>query len=183
MKALNDFLPILLFFIAYKMYDIYVATAVAIAAAIIQAGLFYSKHRKLEKMHLINVGFLTVFGGATLLFQDEAFIMWKPSVLNWVFAVILIGSHFIGEKTIMQRLMDHTIKLPREVWNRINISWALFFVFSGFLNIYVAYNFDTDTWVNFKLFGLMGLTLLFIIAQGFYIMRQISNRQLQNSKE
>lgn len=184
MKALNDFLPILLFFIAYKMYDIYVATAVAIAAAVIQAGLFYSKHRKLEKMHLINVGFLTVFGGATLLFQNEAFIMWKPTVLNWLFALILFGSHFIGDKTLMQRLMGQAISLPKEVWSKINISWALFFIFSGALNIYVAFNYDTDTWVNFKLFGLMGLTILFIVAQGVYIMRHLNNRQQPlNSEE
>ena len=183
MKALNDLLPIILFFVAYKMYDIYVATAVAIAAAVIQAGLFYGKHRKLEKMHMINVGFLTLFGGATLLFQNEAFIMWKPTVLNWVFAAILFGSHFIGKQTIMQRMMGSSISLPQQAWSKINISWALFFIFSGVLNLYVAFNYDTDTWVNFKLFGLMGLTLLFIVAQGVYIMRLLNNNQLQKNEE
>ena len=184
MKALNDFIPIILFFVAYKMYDIYVATAVAIAAAVIQAALYYSKHRKLEKMHLINVGFLSIFGGATLLFQNEAFIMWKPTVLNWAFALILFGSHFIGKKTIMQRFMDASLTLPRAVWSKINISWALFFIFSGALNLYVAFNYDTDTWVNFKLFGLMGLTFIFIVMQGIYIMRQLSPKsQPLNNEE
>jgi len=176
MKLLNDFLPIILFFIAYKMYDIYVATAVAISAAVIQAILFYSKHRKLEKMHLINVAMLLVFGGATLLFQNEAFIMWKPTVLNGLFAVILIGSHFIGEKTIMHRLLGQVLVLPETIWRRVNISWAIFFIVSALLNIYVAYNYSTDTWVNFKLFGLLGLTLLFVLAQGIYLNRYMNNK-------
>ncbi len=183
MKALNDFLPILLFFIAYKLYDIYTATAVAIAAAIIQAALFYSRHRKLEKMHLVNVGLLTVFGGATLLFHNEAFIMWKPTVLNWLFAVILIGSHFIGKRTIMERLMGQTLTLPQNIWSKVNISWAIFFAALGTLNIWVAYNFDTDTWVNFKLFGLMGITFLFIIIQGLYLSRYMNDKQPLENEE
>lgn len=183
MKLFNDFLPIILFFVAYKLYDIYVATAVAISAAIVQAAIFYGQHRKLEKIHLINVGMLVVFGGATLLFQNEAFIMWKPTVINGLFALILIGSHFVGEKTIMQRLLGQAITLPETVWHKVNISWAMFFIVSGLLNIYVAYNYSTDTWVNFKLFGLLGLTLLFIVAQGLYLSRYIGNKPPLKNEE
>ncbi len=182
MKFFYDFLPIILFFVAYKFFGIYVATAVAIGAAIIQATWFYIQHRKLEKMHIINVSVLVVFGGATLLFQNEAFIMWKPTVLNWIFALILIGSHFIGEKTIMQRFLGQALTLPAAVWSKVNISWALFFLASGALNIYVAYNYDMDTWVNFKLFGLMGITVLFMLAQGIYLSRYM-NKQPANSEE
>ncbi|MCF6219363.1 MAG: septation protein A [Gammaproteobacteria bacterium] len=173
MKLFNDFLPIILFFVVYKMYDIYTATAVAIVAAIVQAAFFYSKYRKLEKMHYINVGMLVLFGGATLLFQNEAFIMWKPTVINWLLAAVLLGSHFIGEKTVMQRLMGSALTLPQTIWSRINISWILFFLLSGALNIYVAFNYDTDTWVNFKLFGMLGITVVFMIAQGLYLSRYL----------
>ncbi len=183
MKALNDFLPIILFFVVYKMYDIYTATAVAIIAAILQAAFYYGKHRKLEKMHLINVGVLVLFGGATLLFQNEAFIMWKPTVINWLLAAVLLGSHFIGEKTVMQRLMDGTLTLPQTIWSRINISWILFFLLSGALNIYVAFNYDTDTWVNFKLFGMLGITVAFMIAQGLYLSRFLKEEPPLKSEE
>jgi len=183
MKLFNDFLPIILFFVAYKMYDIYVATAVAIATAVIQAAIFYSKHRKLEKMHMINVGLLGLFGGATLFFQNEAFIMWKPTVINWLFAIVLLGSHFIGEKTVIQRIMDNSLTLPQVIWNKLNISWVLFFLLSGALNIYVAFNYDTDTWVNFKLFGLLGITIVFMVAQGIYLTRYLNNTQPLKSEE
>ncbi len=183
MKLFNDFLPIILFFVVYKMYDIYTATAVAIVAAIVQATLFYSKHRKLEKMHYINVGMLVLFGGATLLFQNEAFIMWKPTVINWLLAAVLLGSHFIGEKTVIQRLMDSSLTLPQEIWSRINISWILFFLLSGALNIYVAFNYDTDTWVNFKLFGMLGISVVFMVAQGLYLTRYLKQQPPLKSEE
>ncbi len=173
MKFLFDFFPVLLFFVAYKMYDIYVATAVAIAASIIQVGFYWLQHRKFEKMHLVTLVLITVLGGATLILQDETFIMWKPSVINWAFAIAFVGSQFIGKKPIVQRMMEGAVSLPDKIWHRLSYAWSLFFILLGVLNIYVAYNYDLDTWVNFKLFGLTGLSFLFIILQAFYIGKYI----------
>lgn len=173
MKFLFDFFPIFLFFVAYKVYDIYVATAVAILASFVQVGWFWLQHRRFEKMHLITLALMVVFGGATLLLQDETFIKWKPSVVNWLFGLVFLGSHFIGDKPIVQRMMESNIELPQPIWIRLNMAWGVFFILLGGVNLYVAYHFDTDTWVNFKLFGLMGLTFLFIIVQALYLSRHI----------
>lgn len=173
MKLLFDLFPVILFFIAFKMYDIYVATAVAIIASIVQVAYVYAKNKRVEKMHLITLTLIVVMGGATLILQDETFIKWKPTVVNWGFALVFLGSHFIGQKPIIRRMMDHAISLPDAIWIKLSYLWVVFFIFSGIANIYVAYQFDTDTWVNFKLFGLMGLTLAFIIIQGLYISRYI----------
>lgn len=175
MKLLFDFFPIVLFFIAYKVFDIYVATAVAIAAGFVQSGLFWAKHRRFEKMHIITLAILVVFGGATLILQDEMFIKWKPSVLNWLFGAVFIGSQFIGTKTIVERMMGSNVSLPGPIWTRLNMSWGIFFMALGFINLYVVYNFDTDTWVNFKLFGMLGLTIAFVIAQSAYLMRHVEH--------
>ncbi len=183
MKFLFDFFPILLFFIAYKMFDIYVATAVAIGASFIQVGWYWLQHRRFEKMHIITLALIAVLGGATLIFQDETFIKWKPSVVNWAFAVAFLGSQFIGHKPIIRRMMDQTVTLPDSLWNKLNTAWALFFILLGFLNLFVAYNYDTDTWVNFKLFGLTGLSFIFIIAQAFVIGRYVEEPETTPSKE
>ena len=171
MKFLFDLFPILLFFVAYKMYDIYVATAVAIAAAFVQTGLFWLKHRKFEKMHVITLLILIVFGGLTLILRDPVFIKWKPTVVNWLFGLSFFGSQFIGERTLVERMMGHAITVPGPVWRRLNWAWILFFIAMGLINIYVAYNYSEETWVNFKLFGMMGLTLVFVFAQAFYLGR------------
>ncbi|MGE4500599.1 MAG: septation protein A [Hydrogenovibrio sp.] len=173
MKLLFDLFPVILFFIAFKLYGIYVATAVAIVASILQVAYVYAKNKRVEKMHIITLALIVILGGATLIFQDEAFIKWKPTVVNWGFALVFLGSHFIGEKPIIRRMMDQAISLPDRVWLNLSYMWIVFFIFSGVANIYVAYQYDTDTWVNFKLFGLMGLTLVFIIIQGIYISRYI----------
>lgn len=185
MKLLFDLFPVILFFIAFKLYGIYTATAVAIAASIVQVSYFYLKNKTVEKMHLITLAIIVVMGGATLILQDEVFIMWKPTVINWGFALVFLGSHFIGKKPIIRRMMDGTLKLPDAVWTRLSVMWMVFFIFSGFLNLYVAYNYDTDTWVNFKLFGLMGITLVFILIQGIYISRYLKedDNGLQNLPE
>lgn len=155
------------------MYDIYVATAVAIAASFVQVGWLWLQHRRVENMHLITLGIMVVFGGATLILHDEMFIMWKPTVVNWLFAAVFFGSQFIGQKPIVQRMMEGSVTLPDNVWRHLSTAWSLFFVFLGIANIWVAYNFDTDTWVNFKLFGLTGFTLLFIIGQAFYLTKHM----------
>lgn len=171
MKFLFDFFPILLFFVAYKVYGIYVATAVAIAASFAQVGFFWAKHRRFENMHLVTLALIAVLGGATLWLQDEEFIKWKPTVVNWLFGLVFLGSRFIGSAPLVKRMMSSAISLPETVWQRLNTVWGAFFIALGFVNLYVMYNFDTDTWVNFKLFGLMGLTLAFVLAQAFYLTR------------
>lgn len=179
MKLLFDFFPILLFFIAYKVWDIYAATAVAIAASVVQVGAHWWRHRRLENMHLVTLGLVVVLGGATLLLHDNRFIMWKPTLVNWLFALAFLGSHFIGEKTLVQRIMGGQISLPAPVWNRLNWSWVVFFLLLGAANLYVAFYFAPELaaeereaiWVNFKLFGMMGLTFAFIIAQALYMAR------------
>ncbi|SCZ49303.1 septation protein A [Thiohalomonas denitrificans] len=173
MKLLFDFFPILLFFIAYKIYGIYAATAVAIGASFIQVALFWMRHRRFENMHLITLGLIGVLGGATLWLQNETFIQWKPTVVNWLFGLAFFASRFIGRKPLVQRMMGAALELPDVIWQRLNSAWALFFIGSGFLNLYVVYNFDTDFWVNFKLFGLMGLTIAFVIGQAFFLVRHM----------
>ena len=176
MKLLFDLFPVVLFFIAYKMYDIYTATAIIIVASVAQVVYFYIKNRRVEKMHIITLVLILLLGGLTLYLQDEDFIKWKPTIVNWGFALVFLGSHYIGQKPIIQRMMDQMIQLPELVWGRLSWLWIAFFILSGATNLYVAFNYDTDTWVNFKLFGLMGMTFVFIIIQGIYI-----NKYMQES--
>ena len=173
MKFLFDFFPILLFFVAYKYADIYVATSVAIAASIIQVAYSWFKHRRVETMQWITLVLIVVFGGATLYLKDEMFIKWKPTVLNWMFAAAFLGSQYIGKKNIAERMLSANIQLPHEIWMRVNWSWVTFFITLGCVNLYVVYNFDTDTWVNFKLFGMMGLTILFVLLQAVFLSRYV----------
>ncbi|MBL4763164.1 MAG: septation protein A [Gammaproteobacteria bacterium] len=179
MKFLTDFFPIILFFIAYKMEGIYVATGVAIAASFIQVAGSWLINRKVEKMHLITFAILAVFGGATLLFHDPLFIKWKPTVINWLFAAVFLGSQFIGEKPIIERMMGHALSVDRPIWNKLNIAWVIFFIISGLANIYVAFNYDENTWVNFKLFGLMGMTFVFVIGQAFFLAKYMPTEDQQ----
>ena len=169
MKLFFDFLPILLFFVAYKTYDIYVATAVAIAASLILVGYTWFTTRRIEKMQLVSLGLIVVFGGATLWLQNPLFIMWKPSILYILFAAAFLGSQFIGDKTLVERMMGSMMTAPQAIWRQVNIAWVGFFIALAGLNLYVAYNFDEATWVNFKLFGLMGITLVFMLAQGLWL--------------
>lgn len=183
MKFLYDFFPIVLFFIAYKMEGIFVATAVAIVATIAQISFFWFKHRRFENMHLITLALIVVFGGLTLILQDEMFIKWKPTVLNWLFGAVFLGSQYYGSKTVTERLMGKSISLAVPVWIHLNLSWVIFFFALGFINLYVVYFYDTDTWVNFKLFGMMGLTLLFVIIQAIFLARHIQPEKPATSNE
>ncbi|MBF0379566.1 MAG: septation protein A [Magnetococcales bacterium] len=173
MAALKDFLPVLIFFAVYKATDIYIATAVLIATVAAQVAFQWFRHRHVPKVQLLTLALLLVFGGATLLFRDPLFIQWKPTVLQWIMAGAFLASHFIGDKVIIQRLAGKQMNMPQSTWSRLNLAWVAFFVFSGALNIYVAKNFDENTWVNFKMFGLMGLMLIFIVAQGIVLSRYI----------
>lgn len=173
MKLLFDFFPVILFFIAYKIYDIYTATAVAIIAAIVQVTAYWIKHRRVEKMLLLSAALIVILGGFTIFFHQEVFIKWKPTAINWAFGLVFLGSHFIGDKPLIQRMLEENVSLPDPVWSRLNISWVSFFLLTGTANILVAYHFDTDTWVNFKLFGILGLTVIFVLLQAVYLSRHI----------
>jgi intracellular septation protein len=173
MKLLIDFFPIVLFFAAYKLADIYVATLAAIAGAVLQVGYMWLRTRKIEPMHLISLVLILVFGGATWFLRDPTFIKWKPTVLNWLFAIVFLGSQFIGQKPVIQRMLSAQIELPTEIWRRLNLAWSTFFIFIGAVNIYVAYTFEEAIWVNFKLFGMLGLTVLFVVLQSFYLSRYL----------
>ena len=182
MKLLIDFFPILLFFVTFKFFDdqqqgILAATAVIIVATGVQVAITWAMKRRVEKLHLITLALVVVFGGATLLLEDEMFIKWKPSVVNWLFGLAFLGSHYFGERNLVERLMGSSLRLPSEIWARLNFAWVLFFLAMGLLNLYVVYRFDTDTWVNFKLFGLMGLTLLFVLAQALYLARHMQEER------
>ena len=164
MKFLFDLFPVLLFFLAYKLYDIIVATGVLIAATIAQMAYTWLKHRKLEKMHMVTLALVTLFGTATLLLNDPIYIQWKVSIINWLLALGFLLSQFFGAQTLTQR-MYKTITLKKDLWPRVNFSWVAFFTAIGFINLYVMYNFDEATWVNFKLFGVIGLTIAFMVIQ------------------
>lgn len=165
MKFLFDLFPVILFFLAFKLYDIFVATAVAIVAAIVQIGWLWFRRRQVDKMMWINLAIIVIFGGATLISQDETFIKWKPTVLYWLIATVLLVSNLIFRKNLIQTMLEKQIVVPLFVWNRLNLSWIGFFLAMGCINLYVAFSFSVDTWVTFKLFGATGLMLVFIIVQ------------------
>ena len=173
MKLLFDFLPILLFFIAYKMADIYVATGVLIVVTLAQTGWIWLRQRRIEKLPLFTAGLVLALGGATLLLKDPMFVKWKPTVVNWLFAVAFLGSLFIGQKTLLERMLGGQLELPAPVWVKLTFAWTIFFFAMGVANLYVAFNFDENTWVNFKLFGMLGLTLAFVLAQAAYMSRHL----------
>ena len=208
MKQLFDFFPILLFFVLYKFYldlpdelilginawvplmeltpgestdAIYLATLAAILVTLIQVAMAAIIVRKVEKMPLITLALLLVFGGATLALKDPVFIQWKPTAINWLFAVVFLGSHLIGDKPLIERMMGQAIEITeKRVWGQLNLAWVGFFVFAGIANLVVApeidpfgLQFSEDTWVDFKLFGLMGMTIAFVVAQAIYLARYI----------
>ncbi|WP_394809516.1 septation protein A [Nitrosomonas sp.] len=164
-KFLFDLFPVILFFLAFKLYDIFVATAVAIVAAIVQIGWLWFRRRQVDKMMWINLAIIVIFGGATLVSQDETFIKWKPTVLYWLIAAVLLVSNLIFRRNLIQAMLEKQIVVPLFVWNRLNLSWVGFFLAMGCINLYVAFSFSVDTWVTFKLFGATGLMLVFIIVQ------------------
>jgi len=180
-KLLFDFFPIVIFFAVYKYTgNMITATAVLIPATIFQVAYSYWRTRKIEKMYLVTLALVVVLGGATIVFENKAFIQWKPTIVNWLFALVFLGSQFIGTKNILQRMMGGQIELPSPIWTRLNLMWVGFFIFSGAANLYVAFSgqFSEEAWVNFKLFGMLGLTLVFIIVQGIYLTRHIDREQM-----
>ncbi len=169
MKLLFDLFPVVLFFLAYKLHDIFVATAVAIAATFVQIGWLWIRHRQIEKMMWINLAVIMVFGGATLVFQDEMFIKWKPTVFYWLIGSVLCISNWLFSKNLIKVALEKQMVLPAAVWNTLNLSWIVFFAIMGCVNLFVAFNYSLDTWVSFKLFGATGLMLVFIVAQIIFL--------------
>ena len=180
MKLLFDLFPILLFFIAFKIKGIFVATAVAIVATVVQIIWTKFRHGKVDTMLWVSFAIIGVFGGATLLLHDETFIKFKPSVLYWLFSAILLISNFFFKKNLMRSMLGEKIALPVRVWNRLNLAWSLFFAVLGVINLYVAFNYSTDTWVNFKLFGFTGMMLVFILAQSAWLAKYVDEKKENN---
>ena len=175
MKFLFDLLPVVLFFVAFKLADIYIATAVAIATTVLQVAWLKLRRQRVPGMLWASLGIIVVFGGATLLLQDETFIKWKPTVLYWLFGAVLAGAALL-KKNLIRSVLSQEMQLPDPIWSRLNWSWVAFFAFMGVANLYVAYNYSTDLWVNFKLFGGMGLMLLFVVAQALFLARYVENK-------
>lgn len=200
MKLLIDFLPIVIFFLVYKWAPeligavspilspdmvatleatkpIVIATGVLIPATIIQVIYLRITTGKVEKMHLVTLALVVILGGATLISQNAEFLMWKPTIVNWLFAAAFLGTQWFTEKSLIQRMMEQAMTLPDHVWTRLSYAWVAFFVVSGLANLYVAYTFSEELWVDFKLFGLLGLTILFIIGQSLFLYRYMNHEE------
>jgi intracellular septation protein len=172
LKFLFDFFPVILFFVAYKMSDIFVATGVAIVASIAPIAWVLARRKRVTGMQWTGLAVIVLFGGATLILHDETFIKWKPTVLYWLAGLVFLGALAFGQN-LVKAIMSEGIDLPEPVWTKLAIAWGVFFLFKGALNLWVAYTFSTDVWVNFKLFGGMGLMLAFVLAQALWISRHL----------
>lgn len=174
-KFLFDLFPLILFFGAYRYSDIYTATAVAITASILQIIWLKVTGKAIETTHWINLTVIVVFGGATLWLHSDVFIKWKPTVLYWLFAAVLLGARLFTGRNVIKHLMGKQISLATPIWDRLNIAWATFFVMAGAANLFVAFSgyFSESQWVNFKVFGLMGLLFAFVIGQSLWLGRHI----------
>jgi intracellular septation protein len=180
MKILFDLFPVILFFASFKLFGIYVATAAAIAATVVQIAWVKFRHGKVDAMLWVSFVIISVFGGATLLLHDETFIKFKPSILYWVFAVTLLVSNLFFKKNLMRSLLQEKLSLPTRVWNRLNLSWSLFFTVLGVVNLYIAFNYPTDTWVNFKLFGATGMMMVFVLLQAVVLSKYVDEEKESN---
>lgn len=164
MHALFEYLPLVIFFVFYKFQDVYWATASLIVTSALQIIYFMAKKQPVPKRNLIFFGLIAVFGGLTIFFQNDAFLKWKVTIINGIFALVLIVSNYVFKKNLLKQLVGENLTLPEHIWSRLNLSWALFFIFCGLLNIYIADNYPLDTWINFKVFGLTVLTFVFAIG-------------------
>ena len=175
MKFLFDLFPVILFFAAFKLGDIYVATGVAIGASFLQVAWLKLRGKRVDPMLWASLAIIGVFGGATLILQDETFIKWKPTVLYWLFALVLTSAAFM-RRNLIRSLLAEQMQLPDPIWARLNWSWVGFFAFMGAANLYVAHNFSESAWVSFKLFGGMGLMLAFVLLQALFLSRYVEEK-------
>lgn len=171
MKFFYDLLPLIIFLVTYKFYDLFVATAVLIGTVMLQVGVTLLRGKRPDMMQLVTLGMVVVLGGATLFFKNEMFIKWKPTAVYWVLGCIFAGSEFVTRKNLVKALLEKTLTLPEKAWSTLNISWYSFFFAMGILNLIVVYSFNTDIWVKFKVFGTLILTLVFVVLQGIYVSR------------
>ncbi len=187
MKIFIDFFPLFLFFLAFKLAGIYVATAVAIASSFLQVAWYRYRHGRFETMYLIQLAIIGVFGGLTLALHNDTFIRWKPTILYWTFAAVFLGSQMTGRKTAAEHLLDKQISLPTRIWKIYNLSWALFFLLMGILNLYFAFFYGLqhskavrlETWVNMKVWGSLALTFVFAAAQALFLSKHMDQPQAQ----
>lgn len=177
MQIFVDFLPVIAFVVAYWLTDIKTAIVVIMAAMAAQVAITYAVKRTVNKMLLASAGLVIVLGGISLLLNNDLVFKWKPTVFNWVLAIVFLGSRFIGDRPVVQRLMQSVAKdeivLAARDWQRLNLMWVAFFVASGVANLVVAYRFSENIWVNFKLFGLLGMTLVFVFLQALWLSRRM----------
>jgi intracellular septation protein len=183
MKFLFDLLPVILFFVGFKLYGIFAATAIAIGATLAMIVYAKIKHGKIEKMLLINGAVISVLGGITLLLHDKTYIMWKPTVLYWLLAAVLLVSQLFFNKNFIQQMMGKMMVAPANIWRNLNLVWVIFLIGLGFLNLYVAFNYSEDAWVNFKLFGVTGMMFVFVILQTLILRKYLIEPTEQESKK
>ncbi|MEZ8347392.1 septation protein A [Vibrio splendidus] len=176
MKQILDFIPLIIFFALYKMYDIYTATGALIVASAVQIVLTYVIYKKVEKMQIITFLMVAVFGGMTIFLHDDNFIKWKVTIVYALFAIGLTVSHLMG-KSAIKGMLGKEISLPEAVWGKINWAWTLFFTLCAILNVYVAFSLPLDVWVNFKVFGLLIATFAFTLLTGVYIYKHLPKDQ------
>ena len=182
MKLLLDFFPIILFFVAFKMADIYVATGVAIVATVAQIAWLRWRRGKVETMQWLSLGVIVLFGGATLIAHDETFIKWKPTILYWLMGGSLLLAQLIWRRNLIKSLIGDKVRMAEPAWTAMQRSWTVFFLFMGVLNLWVAYNFDTATWVDFKLFGGLGLMAVFVVGQSLWLGKHIESDEAANQE-
>lgn len=177
MQLLFDFLPIVVFFVVFKLQDIYTATAAIMVVMSMQVAYQWLRHRKVSNMLFASTVLVLAFGAATLILRNPLFIQWKPTILYWLFAAVFLGSQFIGKKSMCERIMGEAIELEPAFWRQLNLLWAANFALLGAANIYVVYNFDEATWVNFKLYGTLGFTLVTVVGQVIWVSAHLAKRE------
>jgi intracellular septation protein len=177
MQLLVDFIPIIIFFVAYKLYGMYVATAAIMIAISIQIAVQWFTKRTVNKMLLVSGVLVLIFGGITLALRDPLFIQWKLTVVDGLFAIAFLLSRYIGKQTLVERIMGHAIELPQSMWRQLNMMWVGNFAFLAIANVYVIYNFSEEFWVNFKVWGTLGFTIVIALIQGIWIARTLPPEQ------
>jgi intracellular septation protein len=209
MKFFFDFFPVLFFFLSYKFFGsvptelialanqipwveidqsnpkdaMFFATVVIIFATLLQNIVHYFVYRHFEKMHLISLGLLIILGSATVIMKDAQLLVWKVTIINWLFALVFLGSQFFGEKTVVERLMGQAFIAKSTLWIGLNLAWVVFFILIGLVNLYVFFQFGEDSWVNFKFYGLMGATFAFVIAQSVYLFKYATVVEVDESSK